>query len=324
MKTLIHPFARGIDEADVIKTKVFPLVRELAHKYDLMVLGTFKRYDELNGFYMARQDGIVLCRVFFMEEKGAFAIRNCVTAKDRGRSMEDKLTFFGKKVAFLMKVIKNEGLIPESTLAFVNTAMDYPIKSVLDDLASSYGGVRKAHELSPEIIHNLIEIAFGNRHLSTLSAESISKMQTALDQYKTIDETRITRTRELSRVFSSPMWAVIHDELDSFCVGKLNIDAQWANETNSTPSSMSISIAEDFRRVADVTEITELIPTMVMLKTSLEQTQQTVRKIEYVGESGFFPRGWRGVSTELNVMTPDFSGWGTRMLLKPQMILIPT
>lgn len=323
MKTFIHPFAVKVTEEEVVTNKAFPLVRELAHKYGLMVIAASRRFEgDLNLLYLSREDGIPVCKVFFMEDKESFAIRNCLTQKDRGRSRDDKLTYFGKRIPFLMKVIEKESLIPRDTQDFINATMGQQIKRSVDDLSSSYGEIRKSNHLIGEIQHELIEIALGNRHLSTLSAESMSKVQSALDKYRDADKTRVERQQELSEIFDKPMWAILHDNTDSFCVGKMRLSPTWGSVNETTPASVDMSIVEDFRRVADVTEVAELIPTMAMLKTSIEQARPDV-KYEFVGDSGFFPRNWTGASPSLRVMTVDCGDrWSSTLLLKPRMIMV--
>lgn len=324
MKTFVHPFAVKVTEEEVVLNKAFPLVRELAHKYGLVVLEVSKRFESpnLNPMYLSRADGIPVCKVFFMEDREAFAIRNCLTMKDRGRSRDDKLTYFGKKVSFVMKVVEKESLIPRDAQDFITATVGDRIRGAVDNLSSSFGEVRKGVPLNGDIVHNLIEIAFGNRHVSTLSAESMSKVQFALDKYRDADKTRAERQRELGEIFSKPVWSIIHDDTDSFCVGMMKLSPVWGDINTTSPSSLHIDIVENFRRVADVTEVAELIPTMAMLKTSIEQARPDV-KYEFVGESGFFPKNWTGVSTSLGVMSVDCGDrWSGTMLLKPKMIMV--
>jgi uncharacterized protein YkuJ len=323
MKTFIHPFAVKVTEEEVVLNKAFPLVRELAHKYGLSVIAVSKRLEgNLNPMYMARTDGIPVCKVFFMEDKESFAIRNCMKQKDRGRSRDDKLTYFGKKVSFVMKTIEKEGLIPKDTQTFITALLSGRIKGAVDNLSSSYGEIRKGSSISGEIIHSLMEIALGNRHVSTLSAESMTKVQSVLDKYRDADKTRVERQQELSEIFSKPVWAIFYDETDSFCVGRMKLSPMWDDASNASSTSFDLSIVEDFRRVADVTEVAELIPTMAMLKTSIEQARPDV-KYEFVGDSGFFPNNWNGVSTSLGVMTVDCGDrWSGSLLLKPRMIMV--
>lgn len=323
MKTFIHPFAVKVTEEVVVANKAFPLVRELAHKYDLMVLALSERIDRsLDILYMSRADGIPVCKVFFMEDKESFAIRNCITAKDRGRSSDDKLTYFGKRIPFVMKTIEKEGLIPKDTQTFFSNTISNPVGSAVDALSSSFGEVRKGNSISGEIIHDLIEIAFGNRHLSTLSAESMTKVQSALDKYRDADKTRVERQQELNQVFSNPLWAIFYDETDSFCIGRMKLSPVWRSANETTPASVDMEIVEDFRRVADVTEITELIPTMAMLKTAIEQARPDI-KYDFVGDSKFFPTNWTGVSHSLGVMSVNVGDrWSSKMLLKPRMLLV--
>ena len=323
MKTFVHPFAKKISEESVVLNKAFPLVRELAHKYGLSVIATRELIEaDHNELYMAREDGIPVCQVFFMPDKESFAIRNCMNNKERGRSYEDKLTFFGKKVSFVMKTIEKENLIPTSTLQFITSVFGDHIKYGIDSFSDAYGEIRKTGQLTGEMVHQVIEIALGNRHVSTLSAESMSKVQLALDKYREADKTREERKRELANVFSNPLWAILYDKTDSFCIGRLSLVPKWSDDANTSASQLDIAIVEPFKRVADVTEVPELIPTMTMLKVAIEQNPYANTKT-FVGESGFFPHGYEAVNTELQVIgIRGGSRWERRALLDPKLLLV--
>lgn len=330
MKTFVHPFAAKVTDEKVIANKAFPLVRELAHKYGLSVLAIKEslvqpEYDEL---YMAREDGIPVCKVFFMRDKESFAIRNCISEKQRGSAYEDRLTFFGKRVSFVMKTIEKEHLIPTDTQEFIRTVFRSQIENGVDSFSNSYGEIRKgSHGISGDTMHDLIEIALGNRHLSTLSAESMDKVQFALDKYREADKTREERKRELTEVFSTPMWAIIYDRTDSFCIGKLLLIPKWGDVNSTSTEHLDVEVAEPFKRVADVTDVPELIPTLTMLKVAIQQSDEYKHKRAadktFVGESEFFPYDFERVVTELRVIgTRSGSRWERRSLLDPKLLLV--
>jgi hypothetical protein len=150
----------------------------------------------------------------------------------------------------------------------------------------------------------------------------MTKVQSTLDKYRDADKTRVERQRELSEVFSNPVWAIFYDETDSFCIGKLKLSPMWGSANETTPTDVDVRIVEDFRRVADVTEVTELIPSMAMLKTAIEQARPEI-KYEFVGDSKFFPTNWSGVSNSLRAMSVNVGDrWSSRMLLRPKMIMV--
>jgi hypothetical protein len=324
MKTFVHPFAAKITDEQVVLNKAFPLVRELAHKYGLSVIAKRETLvqPEYDVLYMAREDGIPVCRVYFMRDKESFAIRNCMNTKQRGSNYEDKLTFFGKKVSFVMKTIEKEHLIPTDTRQFIQNVFADSIEYGVDRFLNSYGEVRKNNQLTGEIQHELIEIALGNRHVSTLSAESMSNIQSALDKYRAADKTRVERKRELAEVFGAPMWAIMYDKTDSFCIGKLNVLPKWGGDDSTATSGVAIGIAEPFKRVADVTDVPELIPTMTMLKVAIQQSE-SARDKTFVGESQFFPFDFETVVPELRVIgLRSGSRWERKALLNPKLLLV--
>lgn len=323
MKTFVHPFAKKITDEQIVLNRAFPLVRELAHKYGLSVIATAESgFTEYNPLYMAREDGIPVCRVFFMRDKESYAIRNCMNTKDRGRSFDDKLTYFGKKVSFVMKTVEKEALIPADTQEFIRRVFGDQISYGVDRFSGSYGEVRKGNHLDGEVVHQLIEIALGNRHASTLSAESMDKVQSVLDKYRAADKTRVERMKELTEVFSAPVWAIIYDKTDSFCIGKLNLIPIWDSNDSTVIKKLTIEIAEPFKRVADITDVPELIPTMTMLKVAIQQ-DNTIRDMAFVGESGFFPYEFERVNSELRVIgTRSASRWDRRGVLNPKLLLV--
>ena len=70
MKTFVHPFAAKITDENVVTNRAFPLVRELAHKYKLSVIALSERLNRsLDILYMAREDGIPVCKVFLWKRK---------------------------------------------------------------------------------------------------------------------------------------------------------------------------------------------------------------------------------------------------------------
>jgi hypothetical protein len=324
MKTFVHPFAKKVSEEIVVLNKAFPLVREMAHKYGLSVIAMNETLSpELSSLFLAREDGIPVCKVFYMVDRESFAIRNCMVMKERGRTSEDKLTYFGKKVSFVMKTIEKEGLIPTTPLHFVTHVFGSQIGSGVDSFSESYGEVRKGSHLNGDIAHELIEIALGNRHLSTLSSESMNKVQYALDKYRAADKTREERKKEVTEVFSAPMWAIIYDSTDSFCIGKLNLTPHWGDGAYTTSAqSLDIQIVEPFKRVADVTDVPELIPTMTMLKVAVQQND-SIRDKRFVGESEFFPYDFERVIPELRVIgMRSGTRWDRRALLDPKLLLV--
>ena len=102
----------------------------------------------------------------------------------------------------------------------------------------------------------------------------------------------------------------------------MKLSPTWNGASDTTPAGVDMEITENFRRVADLTEVAELIPTMAMLKTSIEQARPDI-KYDFVGDSKFFPRNWNNASPELRAMAVDCSNtWTSCLLLKPRMIMV--
>jgi hypothetical protein len=317
-------FPLTADEAHrITDNKAFPLVRELAHKYDLQVLAISGETIEGANIYMSRADGIPVCRVYWMKSKEAFAIRNVMEVKDRGRDFEDKLIFFGKKVNFLMKVIEEKKLIPKTTDDMFKCVYGSDIYNMLQMISNTFGETRKHSMLSGEEVHRLLMIVLNNQSKDTLSKESMEKVKVTLDKYEAIDSMRAKRFEELQEIFSKPLRVVGHDALGSFMVGKIRLQPTWGHGDNMGElQSYKGDITEPFRRVNDVMEVDDTITTMAMLKTHL---QQLYPNMTFTGESGFYPESFKGIIKELNVMAFNKrDSWGNTALLKPSFIFMPS
>ena len=317
-------FPLTADEAHrVTDNKAFPLVRELAHKYDLQVLAIAGETIEGANIYMSRADGIPVCRVYWMKVKEAFAIRNVMEAKDRGRDHEDKLIFFGKKVNFLMKVIEEKKLIPKTTEDMFRCVLGSDIYNMISQLSNTFGETRKHAMLTGEETHRLLMIVLNNQSKDTLSKDTMEKVLVTLDKYEQIDSMRAKRIEEMREIFSKPLRVVGHDALGSFMVGKVLLQPTWGDgDSGGELQSYRLEITESFKRVNDVMEVDDAITTMAMLKTHL---QQIYPNMTFTGESGFYPESFKGIIKELNVMAFNKrDSWGNTSLLKPSFIFMPT
>jgi hypothetical protein len=317
-------FPLTADEAHrVTDNKAFPLVRELAHKYDLQVLAISGETIEGANIYMSRADGIPICRVYWMKNKEAYAIRNVIVAKDRGRDHEDKLIFFGKRVNFLMKVIEEKNLIPKTTDDMLRQVFGSDIYNMAQMFSNTFGEVRKYNTLSGDEVHRLLMIVLNNQSKDTLSKESMDKVKVTLDKYEAIDSMRAKRIEEMREIFSKPLRVVGHDALGSFMVGKIALQPTWGDgDSMGELQSIKMDIAEPFKRVNDVMEVNDAITTMAMLKTHL---QQIYPNMTFTGDSGFYPESFKGVIKELNVMAFNKKdSWGNTSLLKPSFIFMPS
>jgi hypothetical protein len=320
MATFVHPFAADlISEEEVINNKAFPLLRELAHQYGMRVFCIDRSVE--SRLSLSRDDGIVLCDIYFDQEKGSFVIRNSVVYKERGRHTEDKLTFFAKKVSFLMKVIKQHEMLPTTT-TYLGKVHGNMFRNVARMFADQYDNVRKStSSMTGDDVHSVLEIALGNRHLSSLSRESMDKIQSVVDKYRDIDKMRIERQRELVEYFDSHLWVLYYDNTNTFGVGKMMLRPTWSGQFSDTLTDVDVGIVEDFRRIKDPTEVAELIPTLAMLKTNL---QQSYSNMEFVGESGFFPKSWEGVSPEFRVVgVHGGDRWNRIAFAQPKFLIIP-
>jgi hypothetical protein len=310
------------EEQYITSNKAFPLVRELMHKYDLQVLGVRGETIEGANIYLSRSDGFPVCKVHWAKQKESFAFRNIMVCKERGRNFEDKLIYYAKRVPHLMKTIKEQRLMPESTDDAIRQLFISHVRESVLELSHTFGDVYKSARLDGEHVHKLIRIVLDNQSTSILSKESMALIQETLDKYNAIDSIRAKRMEELNEVFKAPMYMAMHDSLHSFLVGKVNIKPTFGGNDAHSINTFEMNIVEPFVRYRDVTDVPDIIPTMAMLKSSLEQRYPSIR---YVGESGFFPEKYKGVIPELRLMSFHAKNdWGNMSLLKPSILLMPS
>lgn len=307
----------------VTDNKAFPLARELMHKYDLQVLAIRGDTVEASRIYLSREDGFPVCKLFWAKEKEAFAIQNIMVAKERGRNFEDKLTYFAKRVPHLMKTIKEQRLMPESTQDAFRQLFISDIRECVLGLSRTFGDIRKSVMLDGQVTHDLLKIVLNNRSAASLSKESMVLVQDALDKYDDIDSMRAKRVEELTEVFNAPMRVAYSDLLGSFMVGKVDLKPVfYSDQDGHSLRELEIAIAEPFMRVNDVTEVPDMIPTMAMLKSQIEQRFPSCM---FIGESGFYPDRYAGVVPELRVMGfHKKDKWGNTALLKPSLLFMPS
>ena len=289
---LIHDVAVSITENDIINCPAYPLVRELAYTYGTQVIAASANPSHRR-FYLAREDGVCVGYAMYEEDSG-FGFRSVVATKERGgRRADDRHTWFSKKLASLMRTIKKEKLIPSGYEYILQN--DSKIREAIESAVLSGGDTRKSGYVDGIQQHELLEIAFGNRSVHSLSVESIAEFKTALDKYRQIDTIREKRRAHIRDVFSEPLWAVCCDLTGSFLVGKLSCNVHL-NDDSFRGADLSIDIAQPFKRVKEIEEIPEVMPKLTMLRVALQQRNWADFHKDVV------PKGHTGYIEELTTM----------------------
>ena len=312
MSSLLHPTATNIQEADVIRNQAYPLLRELIYHYDVQVLGygIALRPDNIDrNQLMLGWKGIPVAYINYTAEK-QFAFRNVMSPKDRGRSHEDRYTYYATKVSSLMRTIKKFNLMPESVEDLLNAQFRSTFHKIPMKVAHSFKGRTKNRQLNGDDTHELLQIVFNNKEVHSLSQESIGKYKTLLDIYDEVDKVRQAQAETLKEIFSKPVWAIGHDKAKALLVGKLKFNFKLDADYDAT--DINFTVEEPFVRSHDVDHISELIPRLTMLKVHMQQNHEELCKaFGFVGESQLIPRKLDMFIPPLNVCGGNDDTWGS-------------
>ncbi len=318
-QTYAHPSADElITEESIRDNEAFPLLRELNHKYGLRVISRTTNYTKL---MLADEQGFPIATIWKDKHTDAYNIRATMVAKDRGRHWEDKYTYFGKRISHLMKVIEKEELLPKNSEEFLNRTYGINIRGAIMRISEPYGEIRKSSGyFNGEEIHTLLKIVLNNRSIDELSKESIAKVKDTFDKYAQVDIMRDKRRTEMAEIFTKPMSVLMRDEM-GFMAGKLVLEPLWANDVESSLVSSRCAIAEPFKRIKDVDECVDLIPTLTMLKVYMQEKQTS--QTSHHGESGLFTNIGDTYIPELRTVGFDENGrWTHSGILKSNWLFI--
>lgn len=266
-------------EQAILKNRAFPLVRELAFKYQLKVLRAIvSREDAHEGiaFVVAPTEGTgagfpigeVACiteRTFVQGEAvftDYFAFYTPFYQKTRGRTERDRGTLKSKKLVSLITTIKKVDAIPDG-----EEIIAYHIRSMKDGIrraSNSMGSVGKHTFLEHEQLQKIIDLAINNKPL-TSDLLAICKKQ--LDIYNESDKLLENKVSEVRRLFGKSFHAIGANRFGDIFVGVMSADI---DSKAYTPDSNRFNVLKPFRRVKSFEEAPDVLPIMTMLKVMNE------------------------------------------------------
>lgn len=306
MAALVHPImGSALPEAEVIMSDGYALIRELIHKYKLVVMG--KRHpnrQDSHDFMLSREDGVVLGCAGYNKQDGQFFFRSVVNVKDRGRTYEDKATFTSIKVPSLMRTIEKHKLIPSSSIQVVNK-IDH-LGRLVHNVVDRHGNVSKnSGGFSGATIHELLKVAFNYQRMDSLPLDSIDFFKKALDEYDQVDKTRQTKLNVVREVFDKPIKFLMRDSTDTFVKGTMKVAVGFDDHFRLDKAEVVDMQAERVRTFMDDADIA---PRMTMFKVILQKAHSDVL---FVGEEGFYPAAGRGEGyhADLGLFKIETEGW---------------
>lgn len=300
---MIHPIS-NVTESTVVMSKAYPVIRELAHKYKLKVIGkkdsNWNISEEFAQFHMARDDGMILGTVGVNRE-GQYYFRSVINSKDRGRNREDRFRYLATKPSSLMRSIDKNKLIPESTKDIINK-MGH-VREAVKVAIREYANVNKTTMMDGAEMHDILRVVFGYQDINKLPIESIDKFRKVLDSYNEVDKTREAKLNVVKEKFDKPIKFLMYDDTKTLIKGSMKVRVEF----NHYYSLDEVTVEDmECQRVRTFMDDADISPLMAMFKVKL---QQEYPDVEFVGDEGFFPTCSEKYIDELGVFKIDTDGW---------------
>jgi len=248
-------------EQSLRNSEVFPLVRDMCHKFGLKVLSENPLGGLRQAFQMCLPNGMAVGKVYThtnKDNKLEYCYRTPYYKKERGSSDEDKQTLRSTKVSSLMATLGRVGAII-TVDKLVGKKMG-KLSDAMDIMQTAMGSTYKsASDLHPDEIQALLCAFLGESPSGNHVAVDTLKCKKVLDKYNEADRVRVKKLQEVDRFFHNPFYMIGADSFGHFIVGKVKIvgDKQY-------------ELVEQFKRYKSVDECAEIIPVMTMTKLACE------------------------------------------------------
>lgn len=253
------------------------LIEEMFYKYGLKVYDLDERSERA---YMTL-DGLPYCDVGaeYNSEGGiTYFYHSVFYAKERGRSSEDRQTFYSNKLSSLMKVLEKKKAVAAST----EEALCFNLSgSIINQLERNIKNTNKsAWEMDTNHMHELLKAYFGEIDRTSVSQESIVHCKSVLDQYNKADDNKRQRQERIDSFVGNGMYVIGRDAGDGYIVGKISVGKD---------SNRTTTVVEDaFHRVRSLEEsplISNLSGAIPMIKVYFEQRSG---EFSFRGDEGSF------------------------------------
>jgi hypothetical protein len=264
MRYILDGFESEEFEQSLKASNVFPLIRDICHKFGLKVLAELE-IDGKQSFQLCLTNGMAVGKVFTRmngDNKLEYCYRTPYYKKERGSSNEDKETLHSTKVSSLMATLSRVKAIPSITqlLDKKMTKLGSAREIMETAMGSNY---KSTSELQADEIQALLCAFLGETPNGNHITIDTLKCKKVLDKYVEADRVAIKKLEEANRFFRNPFYMIGADQFGHFIVGKVKIvgDKQY-------------EIVEQFKRYKDITERDDLIPVMTMTKLAYEGRQR--------------------------------------------------
>ena len=260
MRYILDGFESEELEQSLKASDVFPLIRDICHKFGLKVICETPTSVGM-AFQLCLPNGMAVGKAFTRmndDKKLEYCYRTPYYRKERGRSDEDKETLHSTKVSSLMATLSRVKAIP-SVDEMIGKKMT-KLSSAREIMERAMGSAHKStSELQADEIQALLCAFLGESPNGNHITIDTIKCKRVLDKYVEADRVAVKKLEEVNRFFSNTFYMIGADQFGHFIVGKVKVvgDKQY-------------EIVEQFKRYKDITERDDLISVMTMTKLSYE------------------------------------------------------
>jgi hypothetical protein len=268
---LLEGFGSDELEQSLKDSRVFPLVRDLCHKFGLKVLAETDLAGK-QAFQLCLTNGMAVGKAYVrdIDVNDSLTTEYCYRSpyyrKERGRDEDDKTTLRSTKVSSLIATIGRVKAIPDipKLLDKKMGKLSDAIGLVERKMGSTY---KSTSELQADEIQALLCAFLGESPNGNHITIDTIKCKKVLDKYNEADRVRVKKLEEVDRFFRNPFYMIGADKFGHFIVGKVKITGE-----------KQYDIVEPFKRYKDITERDDLIPVMTMTKLAYEGNQPMQNK----------------------------------------------
>lgn len=262
IKRLLHDVVK--DDADLAQklesSNLLPLVRELNHKYGLVVYeeAMFTNQTDDN-FLLTDGQGLPIGRVFMMD--GSYCYHAPYVAKERGADDFDRHTFRSKKLSTLMSTLKRMNIVTSSD-EVINKIASLS-DSLVSRVTSEFPSMSK-NSLAGNDAHILLSAMKEGKSLDDLPQSTRDNYLELLDKYNQADILSSSRKQGVEEMFKDT-YLIFGDMLGQYVVA----DAGYEYESKS--QYLKIKIKSPFKRVKNLTEYPRALTALTMNKVHLAE-----------------------------------------------------
>lgn len=259
LKRLLHDVVK--DDADLEEklssSNLLPLVRELNHKYGLVVYeeAMFNNQTDDN-FLLTDGQGLPIGRVFMMD--GSYCYHAPYVSKDRGSDDFDRHTFRSKKLSTLVSTLKRMNIVTSSDE--VLTRIDGSIQHLVSKVIGSFPSQNKSR-LEGEDAHILLSAMKEGKSLHDFDQSSREKLLELLDKYNEADILSRRRKQGTEDMFNDT-YLVLGDALGHYMVAEAGYEYNQHQHLIIKPKT-------PFKRVKDLTGYPRALSALTMNKVHL-------------------------------------------------------